>query len=180
VDKRSDVWAFGAVLYEMLTGARAFSGEDTTDVIAAVMKDTPNWSALPADVPAPVVTLIQRCLEKDRKTRIGDIAVARFLLAESASLGRPSGASSVTVPSGSRLGALAWALVAVLLISTLGVSLVHFRETPAPARSISFQVMPPESNSIGMFRVSPDGRRFWCSWDGPARKLACASARSIP
>ena len=86
VDKRTDVWAFGAVLYEMLTGRRAFDGDDITEVIAAVVKTTPNWTALPADLPPPVVTLIQRCLEKDRKARIGDIAVARFLLADNATL----------------------------------------------------------------------------------------------
>jgi hypothetical protein len=82
VDKRTDVWAFGAVLYEMLTGARAFDGEDTTEMIAAVMKTTPDWSALAADVPAQIVTLIQRCLEKDRKKRIADISTARFLIDE--------------------------------------------------------------------------------------------------
>ena len=84
VDKRTDVWAFGAVLYEMLTGARAFDGEDVTEMMAAVVKSTPNWAALPADVPPHVVTLIQRCLEKDRNARIGDIAVARFLLSDHA------------------------------------------------------------------------------------------------
>ena len=89
VDKRTDVWAFGAVLYEMLTGVRAFDGDDITEVIAAVVKTTPNWTALPADIPPPVVTLIQRCLEKDRKARIGDIAVARFLLSDYATLKRP-------------------------------------------------------------------------------------------
>ena len=66
VDKRTDVWAFGAVLYEMLTRTRAFPGEDLAETIAAVVKSTPDWTALPADVPPQVVTLIQRCLEKDR------------------------------------------------------------------------------------------------------------------
>src|SRR5262245_15514115 len=80
VDKRTDVWAFGAVLYEMLTGRRAFEGDDIAETIAAVMKSTPDWSALPPDAPANVVTLIQRCLDKDRNSRIGDMAVARFLL----------------------------------------------------------------------------------------------------
>jgi eukaryotic-like serine/threonine-protein kinase len=74
VDKRTDVWAFGAVLYEMLAGVRPFAGEDATEMIAAVVKSTPDWSALPADVPRPLVTLIQRCLEKDGKARVGDIA----------------------------------------------------------------------------------------------------------
>ena len=90
VDKRTDVWAFGAVLYEMLARRRAFEGESVTDTIAAVVKSTPDWSALPPDVPPHVVTLIQRCLEKDRKLRIGDMAVARFLLTHGADLGLPA------------------------------------------------------------------------------------------
>jgi serine/threonine protein kinase len=82
LDKRTDIWAFGVVLYEMLAGARAFDGEDVTEMIASVVKATPDWSALPADVPRPILTLIQRCLEKDRKARVGDISAARFQLAE--------------------------------------------------------------------------------------------------
>jgi hypothetical protein len=78
VDKRTDVWAFGAVLYEILTGARAFEGEDVTETMAAVVKSTPDWTPLRARAPSHVVTLVQRCLEKDRNARIGDIAVARW------------------------------------------------------------------------------------------------------
>src|SRR5262245_204748 len=81
-DKRSDVWSFGCVLYEMLTGKRAFDGEDATEIIAAVVRAEPDWSAIPAGTPTSIRTLVTRCLEKDRKARIGDIAVARFLLDE--------------------------------------------------------------------------------------------------
>ena len=79
-DKRSDIWAFGCVLYEMLTGRRAFDGEDLTDVVAAVVRGEPDWSALPASVPANVRTLLKGCLQKDRKARLGDIALVRYLL----------------------------------------------------------------------------------------------------
>ncbi len=102
VDKRTDVWAFGAVLYEMLAAARAFPGTDVADTIASVLKSTPNWHALPGDVPPPVVTLIQQCLEKDRHARIGDIAVARFLLSGAAS---DSGISGVVSASSSTISA---------------------------------------------------------------------------
>jgi serine/threonine-protein kinase len=81
-DKRTDVWGFGCVLYEMLTGRRAFDGEDATEVIAAVIRSEPDWSALPGDLPASLRVLLKRCLEKDRRARISDIAVARFVLAE--------------------------------------------------------------------------------------------------
>jgi serine/threonine protein kinase len=82
VDKRTDVWAFGALLYEMLTGKRAFAGEDLAEIIASVVKTTPEWSALGADVPPDIVSLIKGCLEKDRHARIGDMAVARFVLSQ--------------------------------------------------------------------------------------------------
>ncbi len=73
-DKRSDVWAFGCVLYEMLTGKRAFDGEDVSDTLAAVLRGEPDWTALPGHVPPAVRVLIQRCLTKDRRQRVGDIA----------------------------------------------------------------------------------------------------------
>jgi serine/threonine protein kinase len=81
-DKRSDVWAFGCVFYEMLTGRRAFYGEDVSDTLAAVLKGEPDWTALPADVPPAVRALIQGCLRKDRKERIGDISTALFVLGQ--------------------------------------------------------------------------------------------------
>ena len=79
-DKRSDVWAFGAVLYEMLTGRRAFDGDDMVDVLGAVARMEPDWAAVPAGVPAPVLTLLKACLVKDPRRRVGDMASALFVL----------------------------------------------------------------------------------------------------
>jgi serine/threonine protein kinase len=84
-DKRSDVWAFGCVLYEMLTGKRAFEGEDVSDTLANVLKVVPDWHGLPCGVPQPVHTLLTLCLEKDRTQRMPDVAVAQFLLSDRAS-----------------------------------------------------------------------------------------------
>ena len=78
VDKRADIWAFGCLLYELLTGKRAFGGETLTDMLAAVIRADPDWSALPAHTPAPIRRLLQRCLQKDRKRRLPDIGVARL------------------------------------------------------------------------------------------------------
>ena len=78
VDRRADVWAFGAVVYEMLTGARAFEGDDITEVLASVLKTDPNWTRLPADTPAPVRRLLKRCLERDVKKRLSSIGDARL------------------------------------------------------------------------------------------------------
>src|SRR5262245_42230405 len=82
VDRRTDIFAFGCVLYEMLTGKRAFEGEDVSDTLASVLRAEPDWAALPKDLPVMLRTLIQRCLTKDRGKRIADVSVARFLLAE--------------------------------------------------------------------------------------------------
>ena len=79
-DKRCDVWAFGAVLYEMLTGKRAFEGDDVSDTLAAVLRGEPDWSALPPTLPASMRALLEGSLKKDRRERIADISTAHFLL----------------------------------------------------------------------------------------------------
>jgi eukaryotic-like serine/threonine-protein kinase len=76
VDKRVDVWAFGCVLYEMLSGRRAFEGDDVSETLASVLKTGPDWRALPADLPGPIRLLIERSLVKDRRRRVGDISTA--------------------------------------------------------------------------------------------------------
>src|SRR6266536_1599615 len=81
-DKRSDVWAFGCVLFEMLTGKRAFEGEDVSDTLAAVLRGEPDWPALPASVPERIRFMLRRSLEKDRSARISDAAVAKYVIIE--------------------------------------------------------------------------------------------------
>jgi serine/threonine-protein kinase len=85
-DKRSDIWAFGCVLYELLTAKRAFDGDDVSDTMAAVLRVEPDWSALPASLPQPIALMLRRCLEKDRRRRVGDVSTIRFLLNEQATL----------------------------------------------------------------------------------------------
>jgi serine/threonine protein kinase/Tol biopolymer transport system component len=101
VDKRSDLWAFGIVLMEMLTGRQVFVGESVSHVIAAVLKDEPNWSALPPATPESIRRLLRRCLVKDRRRRLPDAAVARLEIDDAL---QPSPADSTVSNSRSRVG----------------------------------------------------------------------------
>ena len=84
-DKRSDIWAFGAVLYEMLTGTRPFDGEDVSETLAFLITKEPDWNALPVGTPPVIRTLLMRCLEKKSRARVADISTALFVLADRAS-----------------------------------------------------------------------------------------------
>ena len=82
VDKRTDLWAFGVVLWEMLTGARLFEGATVSDALAAVLRAEPPWARLPTSTPAGIRRLLRRCLEKDRKRRLDSASVARLEIEE--------------------------------------------------------------------------------------------------
>jgi serine/threonine protein kinase/Tol biopolymer transport system component len=172
VDKRSDVWAFGAVLYEMLTGRRAFEGEDISDTLARILMKEPDWTALPATVPPRVVTVLRRCLQKDRRQRardIGDVALALDGAFETAA---PQTMSAPSPPSDGRL---AWAVAAVLGLALAGVSVIHIRETPTEAPHLHLAVTLPENVGPGFFALSPDGLSL-VMWDQNA--LAVRSLES--
>jgi len=160
VDKRSDVWAFGCVLFEMLTGKRAFEGEDVTDTIAAVMRGEPDWNALPTDTPAQIRLLLKRCLDKDRRTRIGDISVARFLMNET----MPTPASVAIAPPRSRR-AVAVAAAVGLAIGAIVTAAIWQARSPQPQQKapVRFVYAPPSSQPLiiqGNDRdvaIAPDG-----------------------
>ena len=96
VDKRSDIWSFGAVLFEMLTGTRPFQGETVAHVVAGVLNTEPEWSALPPETPAAIQKLLRRCLTKERQRRVPDIGMARFEIDD------PSRHPPPTIPTPSR------------------------------------------------------------------------------
>jgi eukaryotic-like serine/threonine-protein kinase len=166
-DKRSDIWAFGCVLYEMLTGRRPFDGEDMTDVLGAVVRLEPSWESLPSDVPAPVRTLLRQCLVKDRRQRVGDIAAVLFVLNHQASLA-PAGTAA---PRSNRVAWLVAALSAVALIATAVVALRMPRAAAPASDPVQFTIAPPENTifggpaaggtgAIAQLAVSPDGRNI--------------------
>jgi serine/threonine-protein kinase len=113
VDKRADVWAFGAVLFEMLTGARAFPGDDLADTLAAVVRAEPDWSRLPPGLPATLVVYLRRCLEKDPKQRVPDMASMRLALEGAFDPPPAPGAASSGVRRPERPLALALAATAI-------------------------------------------------------------------
>ena len=123
VDKRSDLWAFGAVLWEMVTGTRLFDGATVSDTLAAVLRAEPDWTALPANAPAPIRRLLRRCLEKDRKRRLDSAAAARLEIEEALTAPSVADAAVARPAAVSKSRVIAVASVALLVGAalTLGV-----------------------------------------------------------
>ncbi len=163
-DKRSDVWAFGCVLYEMLSGTRVFEGEDVSETLAAVLRGDPDWSALPAGLPPGLRALIQRTLERDRKKRIPDMAVVRYLLDDALAAPAPAPAA----PAGARGIRPAWlaaAFVGGLAVMAAGAWALTLRRPSAdPPSIVRFGISPPTAQRLGptttdrQVAISPDGR----------------------
>jgi eukaryotic-like serine/threonine-protein kinase len=130
VDVRTDIWAFGCILFEMLTGARAFAGDTVADTIAAVVRAEPEWLRLPADLPTPIRTLLRRCLQKDPHRRLPHIGGARLEI-EDAQAG-PAGPLPSVGPRQRRMGWLAAATAC--LLSSIGGGLVGWRAARVPGR----------------------------------------------
>ena len=183
VDKRVDIWAFGAVLYEMLTGRRAFEGDTVSDMLAAVLKSDPDWSALPAGTPANVRKVLRRCLERDRDRRFHDIADARLELTE------PAGAAEHGSAAASRRGRVPflWVVAAVLAAFAAG-QLIHFGKRapvgPASQRIVT-SLVAPDGWSLdplsGPLALSPDGTRIvFPVQDNQGRVLLAARALDEP
>ena len=164
VDRRADIWAFGCVLYEMLAGKQAFTGETVTESLAAVILKDPDWSLLPARTPMRVRVLLQRCLQKDPKERLQAIGDARISLNEVLSgapdLALAGRAETSAVPLWRR--ALPWALAGILAAALAAVSFVRLREKPpafaAPVQRFAIETPDPSVRYVG--GLSPDGTRL--------------------
>ncbi len=150
VDRRADIWAFGVVVHELLTGRRMFEGEDVTETMAAVVLKEPQWD----DVPLEVRRLLKKCLEKDPKKRLRDIGDVWELL-ETTPV--PTEASSPARYGG---GSLFWIAATLIAVGALGIlAFLHFREIPPPQHILSYTLAPPDgAQTIHSFAVSPDGR----------------------
>jgi len=187
-DRRSDLWAFGCVLYEMLTGTRAFPGDDVTETLAAVIKSDPDWSRLPAGTPASIRRLLARCLVKDAKFRIADVSTARIEITDA----RDESTSPVQAPDlrARRSTLVPWTVAAAAVVAAIAVATAAYLwRRPVDTRVIQLSSAFPERGALdpgALPAVSPDGRRiaFSLAIDGQrglwVRDLASATARLLP
>jgi serine/threonine protein kinase len=188
VDRRSDIFSFGGVLFEMLAGKCAFPGATTPDILEAVVKSDPDWSRLPSGTPAYLRRLLERTLAKDRRQRMQAIGEARIVLEnpESGGLqGNATGGLHHKTPRWS------WAVAGVFALAAAAVSFVHFRETRPELQMVRKAILPPEksvvTSSSGPMALSPDGRHIVFGATGAdgrsqlwIRPLSATAAQLVP
>jgi Tol biopolymer transport system component len=170
VDRRADIWAFGAILWEMVTGQQLFEGETVSDTLAAVLRAEPDWSLLPVEEAPLLCRLIERCLVRDPRQRLRDIGEARILLqdggSDSSLLSFPAAAAATD--EGARSSGIRWPIVTVIGLLMLGIGAIagwKFLSTTPEAQLLHTMIPAPAdtefdmgSGSPGPAAISPDGR----------------------
>jgi serine/threonine-protein kinase len=160
VDRRADVWAFGVLVWEMLTGRTLFSGETMTDVIAAVVTKEPPWSALPAATPEAARRLLERTLRKERRDRLHHVADARLEIEEALRDGARSGAPPPS-SRGRPVGELvAWVVAGLAVITAVALALKGRDAGRGDERTYRFAVPSAGVDEYRPAVVSPDGRHL--------------------
>ena len=159
IDRRADVWAFGAVVFEMLTGRRAFEGDTVSDTLASVLRAPVEWDLLPTTTPPSVVRLLKRCLERDSKKRLRDIGEARIALdsvgADPENAPQPAAAAA----GPAKRPIVAWALFAIASVAAAALAITIAMQKAPEARVVRFTVPPDEKlTRLDWPRLSPDGR----------------------
>ncbi|MBN2320655.1 MAG: protein kinase [Acidobacteria bacterium] len=154
VDKRADIWAFGCILYECLTGKKAFEGETATETLAAVIKEEPDWEALPPTTPQNILFVLRRCLSKERSQRLHHAADLRIEIEEARNI------EEVAVPVKHAHPSFIWASITTLLVIALAVlTFLHFSDQKS-AKPMQFHIsVPPMPNDYSI-AISPDGSRI--------------------
>jgi serine/threonine protein kinase len=193
VDKRSDIWAFGCVLYEMLTGTRAFAGAEVSDVLASVLAREVDWTKLPSTIPPALELHVRRCLQRDAKQRWRDIGDLRLALEGAFEVAVPARAMPAPAPSRSTL--FPWIVAATAGVGLAILATVHLREAPpvgpqetrleitTPQGRLSFSALSPDGRSV-VFSASSEGRpsQLWLrAFDSEAAQpLAGTESASFP
>jgi Tol biopolymer transport system component len=183
-DKRADIWSFGVLVYEMLTGRKLFDAPTVSDTLAAVLRADLDWSALPAALPSNIRTMLRRCLDRDPKRRLRDIGDARIELEQPAT--EETAPAAVPVPRRSLI--VSWILAAVMTVVAAAVTAIHVRESPPAVPLTRFDVFPPEKGGFSAWiGVSPDGRYLGFTASGAdgiprvwVRPIDSLQARMLP
>jgi serine/threonine protein kinase len=167
-DRRSDIWAFGVVLFEMLSATRLFVGETTSDTLAAVIRADPEWNELPANTPPKIRELLQRCLKKDSRQRLQSMGDARIAIDETLSGAPDAGTCAAPTDTHAKIRErIAWAAVALLTIVAAVSTIGYIARAPRPATAIVSEISAPSNANFafggdvsGPPVLSPDGQRL--------------------
>jgi hypothetical protein len=165
VDKRTDIWAFGCVLYELLTRTRTFSGETTTDVFAAILEREPDWARLPSATPAHVTRVLKRMLRKDPAQRLRDIGDARIELMSADDVAAAPAPARVRLPVAVAIGAALGAAAVAVFLTWTGTS---NRQNEESVSAPVFRQLTFRRGTIGMARFAADEKTivYSAAWDG--------------
>jgi Tol biopolymer transport system component len=166
--QRTDIWAFGCVLYELLTGKQTFHGEDVTDILAAVVRAEPDWTALPANISPSIRVLLQRCLRKDRHQRTPDAAILRIEIEDSIAAPKDSGARQAAPATRGWRERVAWPAAVIMTLIAIVSAVGFVLRAPRAPEAIRFFISPPDTLSLmgagtlttAPVSVSPDGHRI--------------------
>jgi serine/threonine protein kinase len=193
VDKRTDVWAFGCVLYEMLTSRAAFRRDTISDTLAAVVEREPDWTVLPVRTPAAIQRLLRRCLVKELRHRLRDIGDARMEIEEALAanahdqghFAENASDADIQVTHHRRRGPVVWVLGGAALLAAVAATRVLLPSTAGEAAELRTEIVTPGTGAPASFALSPDGRQlaFVASDNGVSRlwlrPLSSTTARSL-